>query len=262
VGQTLGDAFEQAIAHRMALRVVHILKVIEIEIKHCNASASPLRVRDCAHKARREHAAVEQPGEHIELRHPGQFFLVLLAAADVTQRRQQIVLVAKSDRPAPDLGPELRSILPSATPFEHLRRSRHRQADQFERFGAAVRRLIRRKVADFHGEQLLAGVPQCINRMLIDVDDGHCLDVVDENRVGYGFEDGTEAFLALPQLGFLALEIRDVDDGTDQPGNLAGFGSEGEKIRQVITLRAGVFLRSTSNLDVEHRLAAFIDRPV
>jgi len=114
----------------MALRVVHVLEVIEIDIKHGDAGAAATRVRHRARQRVDENTAIEETGENVELRHSGQLLFGFLAARDVAKCRQQKFPLAEGDRLASDLGPKHLAILPLEAPFHGLRRSSKRLFDE------------------------------------------------------------------------------------------------------------------------------------
>ena len=68
--QPFGNRLEQPVSDGVSQRIVDILEMIQIEIKHREAALAAARAFDGPGYLGDEYAAIGQTGEEVELRHP------------------------------------------------------------------------------------------------------------------------------------------------------------------------------------------------
>ena len=122
----------------MAARIVHVLKVIEIEIQDRKAFGAGPSSGDRFFKRLDKDATIGEPRENIEVCHLNDLLFRALARGDVVETLEQISPFAECHRRGADVGEDDRAILPfernvgrspylaSAQPFEIDPHSGHR----------------------------------------------------------------------------------------------------------------------------------------
>ena len=158
--QPFGDRLEQPVSDRMSQRIVDILEMIEIEIKHREAALAAARAFDRPGDLGDEDAAIGQSGEDVDLRHPLELVFRFLALRNFAGCRKQEIASAEGGAADRDLDPEQPAVLGLAAPIERLRHAGSRLLHFGKQVLARVRRLVLGEVADLHLKQFFARVAE------------------------------------------------------------------------------------------------------